>query len=579
MKKLMPVSLSTIAALMVLPSYAVAMPTVLGYQLSWTNNGWHQVQRADTYETICEGNVSESSSLLGGPCIIDSGQFIVINHTTGERFNNISASGATSSLSDAASTSSSDDVKVEGNQISWPNNGWYQLQNASTFITVCEGGQTCTVSDGDYVLINHTTGERFNGIRIGGSGAVENPDNSGNKPATSVSVKGNTISWPDNGWYQIQNASSYVSVCEGGTQCQVSAGKYIVINHTSGERQEVNVVGDEAPVENIVVVDFDINVPVYVSNELQVKVSWGNQEINASWQVDELWYATADFPANETRLLSVTFYDRNGQITLGSANQMYTPRPIDANDNLDLVSFNPNDFDTDIWDDDADGVSNIDELSRGTDPLVANSPASLTSFDLAAAEPEIIQSMTGYQLEQFSSVVDELSFLVTQQKTITWPDDAYYQVQHAYRFTTLCEGGPECKLVPGSYLVINHDTGEREILDIPYLDPELLNNSVALADTTLTFIDTAFKTDPVNLRRRQYQCELGGSLITGHDGERTDTDQPSYQYIGLREYLFDQCKIAVRDSLIPDGVYLVQGSMHDDKRNFGGSAKPKISYR
>lgn len=58
------------------------------------------------------------------------------------------------------------------------------------------------------------------------------------------SVSGNTISWPDDGWYQVQDAADYTSVCEGSTSCDVSAGEYIVINHTTGERFKNIVVGD-----------------------------------------------------------------------------------------------------------------------------------------------------------------------------------------------------------------------------------------------------------------------------------------------------------------------------------------------
>ncbi len=100
MKQLSPESLCAIVTLLVLPSYGVAMPTVSGDRLTWTDDGWHQVQHADTYETICAGNASEMSSLSGGPCIIDSGKYIVINHATGERFENISVSNSTSSTGD-----------------------------------------------------------------------------------------------------------------------------------------------------------------------------------------------------------------------------------------------------------------------------------------------------------------------------------------------------------------------------------------------------------------------------------------------------------------------------------------------
>lgn len=57
-------------------------------------------------------------------------------------------------------------------------------------------------------------------------------------------VSGSTISWPDDGWYQVQDQTDYSSVCEGGSSCEVSAGTYVVINHTTGDRFQIEVTGD-----------------------------------------------------------------------------------------------------------------------------------------------------------------------------------------------------------------------------------------------------------------------------------------------------------------------------------------------
>lgn len=60
------------------------------------------------------------------------------------------------------------------------------------------------------------------------------------------SVSGTTITLPtDPGWYQVQNASTFESICEGQISvCDVTPGTYIVINHTSSERFENIVVND-----------------------------------------------------------------------------------------------------------------------------------------------------------------------------------------------------------------------------------------------------------------------------------------------------------------------------------------------
>ena len=218
---------SVTLALVAFPVVSQAAPSVTGSIVTWPDDGWYQVQRDDTFETVCEGSVAANSSTSGGPCLIDSSGYIVINHTSGERFNSITASDeSASSLS----------VVVEGSTISWPDNGWYQVQDSANYSSVCEGGLECTVSPGNYVVINHTTGERFSNITVS-AGDTSSP--------SSVMVVADTISWPDDGWYQVQDATSFATLCEGGVECQVSAGRYIVINHTSGERTLVEVAGGD----------------------------------------------------------------------------------------------------------------------------------------------------------------------------------------------------------------------------------------------------------------------------------------------------------------------------------------------
>jgi len=117
-------------------------------------------------------------------------------------------------------------------------------------------------------------------------------------------------------------------------------------------------------------VDFDITVPVYQSNALQVRVAWGDLDLSASWAGDEFWTLSEDFPINTEHPLTVSFYDNNGDITLGTVERNFA---TDAN-SAQMVSIEATDFETQRWDDDSDGVSNLDELSLGTDPLDENSP-------------------------------------------------------------------------------------------------------------------------------------------------------------------------------------------------------------
>jgi hypothetical protein len=112
---------------------------------------------------------------------------------------------------------------VSGNTISWPDDGWYQVQDESDYSQVCGGGTQCEVEAGSYLVINHSSGERFSGVRVGEQSQV-------------VTVSDSTLAWPNDGWYQVQTADTYVSVCEGGQSCDVADGVYNVINLTTGTR-------------------------------------------------------------------------------------------------------------------------------------------------------------------------------------------------------------------------------------------------------------------------------------------------------------------------------------------------------
>ena len=204
-------------------SPAIASPTIMGSFVDMPDDGWYQVQRADTFQSVCEGQRR---------CQVTPGAYIVINHTTGQRFD---LSTGDSALD--ASDEYPDRITVSGNRILWPDDGWYQVQNSRTFVSLCEGGRTCTVPDGDYLVINHSTGARSN-VMVDGTGGF--PPDSIPLPGDEslVVVSGNTIEWPDDGWYQVQDATTYQSICEGGRSCTVANGRYNVINHSNGTRSE-----------------------------------------------------------------------------------------------------------------------------------------------------------------------------------------------------------------------------------------------------------------------------------------------------------------------------------------------------
>lgn len=116
--------------------------------------------------------------------------------------------------------------RVDDSTISWPADGWYQVLSAEDYSEVCAGDLSCQVEPGRYIVINHSTGERFENIVVRDKSATGSP----------IFVRGNVISWPDNGWYQVLRAGTYENICDGGRQCTVTDGVYTVINHTSNIR-------------------------------------------------------------------------------------------------------------------------------------------------------------------------------------------------------------------------------------------------------------------------------------------------------------------------------------------------------
>ncbi|MFK8076940.1 MAG: hypothetical protein AB8B84_10170 [Granulosicoccus sp.] len=176
-------------------------PQVVGNTITVANDGWYQFQEAHTFNELCAGTFK---------CTVPNGRYIVVNHSNGQRWESVDVNSASSSF-----------LTINGSTLSFPDDGWYQVQDSTTYTSVCNGLNRCSVADGTYNVINHTSGERWNAVVI-----------------STTSGTANELLFANDGWYQVQTASTFESVCEGVLRCEVQDGTYIVINHTTGQRYE-----------------------------------------------------------------------------------------------------------------------------------------------------------------------------------------------------------------------------------------------------------------------------------------------------------------------------------------------------
>lgn len=218
-----------------------------GNTLTWSVGGWYQVQDGQTYQQICNGTDSCS--------VPRDGQYIVINHSLGLRTridvlaNGIDGNDSTDDLgTNNDSPYSNSRPTVVGNTITWPDDGWYQVDNKLTREIECQGGRECTVPDGIY-WVNRFNEGRSSGWRIIVGIPSELSIDSA-EFANTLRVDGNTITWSVGGWYQVQDGRTYQEICNGTDSCSVPIdGQYIVLNHSLGLRTRIDVAAFNAEVD------------------------------------------------------------------------------------------------------------------------------------------------------------------------------------------------------------------------------------------------------------------------------------------------------------------------------------------
>jgi len=139
------------------------------------------------------------------------------------------------------------------------------------------------------------------------------------------------------------------------------------LNSTASAEESANVISTR--------IEFNITVPQYQSNTLQVRVGWGEKDLAAMWVVDETWTVSDDFPTNTENQLSVTFSDNNGSTTLASFEKLFDT----GSSATQTYNITAEQFDTERWDDDSDGISNLEEsrAESNTNPSVSASAPSL----------------------------------------------------------------------------------------------------------------------------------------------------------------------------------------------------------
>ncbi len=237
-----------------------------------TNQSSNPIPMLGQPNTACTTDLADIQP--GGQVVVlvDQGDYLYIRHIDDNYKNAWVRRDGFSNPIDPETLPPPEEPTVSGNTISWPDDGWYQVQRVSEegIIEVCAGVRFCEVPNGTYIVINHDTGERFEPIEV-----------NGDAPESGVMVSGNTISWPNDGWYQVQAVTDtgIVEVCAGTEFCEVPNGTYIVINHDTGERFEPIVVNtDPTGEQTSVLLPAALAAPVLAEIEPGSPLSVANHE-------------------------------------------------------------------------------------------------------------------------------------------------------------------------------------------------------------------------------------------------------------------------------------------------------------